>query len=260
MRAFPNDHLDPAQCAGDLMVSICAGSGDTALHALRQIKRQTRGGMRIRWRVDGFKAPPRPAGVPRNHLGFKDGIANPDVADPAAAGRLLWLTEDPGGQAWMTGGTYHVCRVIRIRTETWDDLSLATQQRIVGRRRDSGAPLGGHLETEVPDYRSDPRGRVIPRNAHIRLANPRSPRTEGSRILRRSYNYDRGVDGRGDLDMGLVFNCFQRTIRGQFEAVQKRLRDEPMAAFVSPIGGGYFLTLPGVRDGSDWFGRGLLAS
>ena len=42
MAAFPNDHLDHAQCGGDLMLSICAGSGDTALHALRQIARRTR--------------------------------------------------------------------------------------------------------------------------------------------------------------------------------------------------------------------------
>jgi deferrochelatase/peroxidase EfeB len=172
----------------------------------------------------------------------------------------VWLTAGRGDQAWTVGGTYHVCRVIRILTESWDDLSLRVQQRIVGRRRDSGAPLGGHAETQAPDYRSDPGGRVIPLNAHIRLANPRTARTEDSRILRRGYNYDRGIDGRGDLDMGLVFNCFQRNIRGQFEAVQKRLVNEPMAPFVSPVGGGYFFSLPGVRDDSDWFGRGLLAS
>jgi deferrochelatase/peroxidase EfeB len=263
MAAFPNDRLDHAQVGGDLVLSLCAGSADTVLHALREIVRRTRSVMRVRWRVDGFVSPPRPRGAPRNHQGFKDGIANPDVRRAAVARRLLWVDGSGGGggdQAWTSGGTYHVIRLIRMFTESWDDLAVGDQERVVGRRRDTGAPLGGHAETDVPDYAADPHGRVIPLRAHIRLANPRTRRTETSRILRRSYNYDRGIDGQGRLDMGLVFNAYQRDIRRQFEAVQKRLVNEPMARFVSPFGGGYFFTLPGVRDASDWYGRGLLTS
>ncbi len=260
MAAFPNDHLDRARCGGDLMLSLCAGSADTALHALREIARRTRGAMRMRWRVDGFVSPARPSGAPRNHQGFKDGIANPDVRRSEVARRLLWVGSGRGEQAWTAGGTYHVIRIIRMFTESWDELPVAEQERIVGRRRDSGAPLGGRVETDVPDYAADPHGRVIPLRAHIRLANPRTKRSETSRILRRGYNYDRGLDGRGRLDMGLIFNCYQRDIRRQFEAVQKRLVDEPMARFISPVGGGYFFTLPGVREASDWYGRGLLAA
>ena len=259
MAAFPNDHLDHAQVGGDLMLSLCAGSADTALHALREIARRTRGAMRIRWRVDGFISPPRPGGAPRNHQGFKDGIANPDVARPEVARRLLWVGPGVGDRAWTAGGTYHVIRVIRMFTESWDDLVVDDQERIIGRRRDSGAPLGGRSETDVPDYATDPHGRVVPLRAHIRLANPRTRRTETSRILRRSYNYDRGIDGHGRLDLGLVFNCYQRDIRRQFEAVQTRLVNEPMARFISPTGGGYFFTLPGIRDAADWYGSGLLA-
>jgi deferrochelatase/peroxidase EfeB len=259
MSAFPNDHLDHAQVGGDLMLSLCAGSADTALHALREIARRTRGATRIRWRVDGFVSPPRPSGAPRNHQGFKDGIANPDVRRARVARRLLWVGLEPGERAWTAGGTYHVIRIIRMFTESWDDLAVGDQERIIGRARDSGAPLGSRSETDAPDYAADPHGRVIPLRAHIRLANPRTRRTETSRILRRSYNYDRGIDPRGRLDMGLVFNCYQRDVRRQFEAVQKRLINEPMARFISPFGGGYFFTLPGVRDASDWYGRGLLS-
>ncbi len=33
MKVFPNDQLDPAQCGGDLILQLSAGSADTVLHA-----------------------------------------------------------------------------------------------------------------------------------------------------------------------------------------------------------------------------------
>jgi deferrochelatase/peroxidase EfeB len=258
-----NDRLDPERSHGDLLISIEAEHPDTTLFAIRQLMRRTRSTLVLRWVIDGFtrrgSTAPRSTGSPRNLMGFIDGTANIDAGSRTTMDEHVWVAEGDGEPSWAVGGSYHVVRVIRMFVEFWDRTPLAEQEAIMGRHKVSGAPLGMEHETDVPDYAADPKGETIPLDAHIRMANPRTPETSGSLILRRGFSYARGYDRAGRLDQGLAFVCYQRSLERGFLAVQARLNGEPLEEYILPEGGGFFFALPGVPAKRRFLGDGLLA-
>jgi deferrochelatase/peroxidase EfeB len=259
MPNFPNDALDPARSGGDVLLQVCAGHRDTVVHTVRELMRTIAGRLTIRWTIDGFRSAdrgPSTRSATRNLFAFRDGTANPPVADAALMDRLIWV---PRGD-WTAGGTFQVVRTIRMHVEFWDRVGMREQQAMIGRHRVSGAPLGGTDEFEDPRYDLDPKGERIALDSHMRLANPRTPATDDQRLIRRGYNFHRGIDGAGNLDQGLAFVAFNQDIERQFATIQKRLSDEPMVDYITAVGGGYYFAPAGTRDASDWVGSGLAAT
>ncbi|MGE8414352.1 MAG: iron uptake transporter deferrochelatase/peroxidase subunit [Pseudomonas sp.] len=266
MVGFPNDALEPACCHGDLSLQFCSNTADTNIHALRDIVKNLPDLLLVRWKQEGSVPPQAPAkpGEPaqsaRNFLGFRDGSANPDSNDQKAMQQIVWVQPGSDEPAWATHGSYQAVRIIRNFVERWDRTPLQEQESILGRIKATGAPMDGHRESQVPDYAKDPHGKVTKLDAHIRLANPRTAKTQQNLILRRPFNYSNGVNKNGQLDMGLLFICYQSDLEKGFITVQTRLNGEPLEEYLKPTGGGYFFTLPGVTGKQDFIGRSLLAA
>lgn len=262
MERFPNDALVSSLSHGDLLVQICANTQDTVIHALRDLIKHTPDLLSVRWKREGFisdhAARSKGKETPVNLLGFKDGTANPDSSDNALMDKVVWVTNDQAEPAWAVGGSYQAVRIIQFHVEFWDRTPLKEQQTIFGRDKQTGAPLGMHNEHDIPDYASDPDGDVIALDSHIRLANPRTPQTQSSLMMRRGYSYSLGVTNSGQLDMGLLFVCYQHDLEKGFLTVQKRLNGEALEEYIKPIGGGYFFVLPGVKDQNHYLGQALL--
>lgn len=262
MVRFPNDSLDAALCHGDLLLQICANTQDTVIHALRDLIKHTPDLLSVRWKREGFisdhAARSKGKETPINLLGFKDGTANPDSSNNALMDEVVWVTSDQDEPAWAVGGSYQAVRIIQFHVEFWDRTPLKEQQTIFGRDKHSGAPLGMQNEHDVPDYASDPDGDVIALDSHIRLANPRTKETQSSLMMRRGYSYSLGVTHSGQLDMGLLFVCYQHDLEKGFLTVQKRLNGEALEEYIRPIGGGYFFVLPGVKDTNRYLAQSLL--
>jgi deferrochelatase/peroxidase EfeB len=261
MPFLANDRLDPARSHGDVLVSVTSTHEDINLFALRQLHRATRETMALHWMLGGYnrrtEARRGEAGK-RNLMGFIDGTANLDPTDDAVMDRYVWIQDGDDEPAWTAGGSYHVVRVIRMLVEFWDRTRLSEQEALIGRRKETGAPLDGEVETDIPDYAADPDGDLTPLDAHIRLANPRTADTEDDLIFRTGLSFSRGFDAAGQLDQGLAFVSFQRRM-SQFLNTQQRLAGEPLEEYIRPEGGGFYFALPGVTSADGYLGEGLFA-
>jgi Dyp-type peroxidase family len=191
------------------------------------------------------------------HFGYADGISQPlffqkDLErgkqqsvtewDPSA-GPSLVLVQDPHGGEYDFG-SYLVFR--KLEQNVWgffqeieklaEELGLAPTLAgafAIGRFQDS-TPVVLHGTDGRPDdhlsnfsFSSDPEGRKCPYHAHIRKLNPRDDvaSSRDRRIARRGITYgERAPDLRDQPThgVGLLFMCYQRDIKRQFEFLQSR--------------------------------------
>jgi deferrochelatase/peroxidase EfeB len=257
MPHFPGDQLVPARTGGDLLAQACADNPQVAFHAVRQLARLAYGVAGIRWVQAGFVSDSGKE-TPRNLMGFKDGTGNPAITDPRLMDALVWVGEE--APLWMRGGSYLVIRRARIALEHWDRMNVGFQEQTFGRRKLSGAPLGGKnefdpIDLDAKDANGDP---LIPENSHVRIAHEMS--LSGAKVLRRSYSYNDGANITAErwppwrqgmeFDAGLIFICYQRDLAAGFINIfQKMSRFDMMNQFVTNVGGGHFAVPAGAAEG-----------
>jgi deferrochelatase/peroxidase EfeB len=257
---FSADALEPRRTGGDLCIQACADDPQVAVHAVRNLVRLGFGTTTVRWSQLGFgrtSTTSTAQSTPRNLFGFKDGTANVKAEEAAALSDHVWVGPgDDVAAGWLAGGTYLVARRINQTVEVWDRQSLGDQEQLVGRTKDSGAPLSGGEEFTEPDFGMPGRdGPVIPVDAHVRVVHP--TQNGGVRMLRRGYNFVDGSNDVGGLDAGLFFLAFVRDPRTHFIPVQRAMAEnDALMEYLRFTGQALFAVPPGIKPG-DYVGQAL---
>ncbi len=257
---FPNETLDPARCGGDIVVQACANDPQVAVHAIRNLARVGFGTVAVRYSQLGFgrtSSTTREQSTPRNMFGFKDGTNNLKAEDTAALDQHVWVA-DGDGPGWLTGGSYLVSRRIRMRIEPWDRTTLHEQERVIGRHKGTGAPIGSTDEFTALDFHATGKNGkpLIDPDSHVRLASKEN--LGGIEILRRGYNFTDGSDGFGHLDAGLFFIAYVRNPVSHFIPMQTQLAaNDLLNEYITHTGSAVFACPPGL-GAADYWGSTLL--
>jgi len=271
--AFTGEQLVPSHTGGDLSVQACADDPQVAFHAVRQLARLTYGSATLRWTQAGFLGDFGADRTPRNLMGFKDGTRNPTAntgrTPPSpfdgSLERVVFVGDE--GPDWMRGGSYVVVRRIRMALEHWDRTEVDFQEQVIGRRKYSGAPLGGKNEFDTPNFNAvDSDGNpIIPDTAHLRLGAVEL--NGGAQILRRGYAYNDGTNFIAErwppwrqgleYDAGLFFVAYQRDPRqGFIKIFEPMSKLDALNQFTTHVGSGLFACPGGVQQGA-FIGQGL---
>lgn len=167
--------------------------------------------------------------------------------------------------AWTREGSYMAVRASVFDSRAWDKRPLGEQENAVGRFKLSGQPLDvvndPNADLADPQFGSNPADTRVPVTAHIRKANPRGPGDADRRIFRRGYPLIASVGH--ELQRGLVFICFGRTITTQFEFITRAWTTnsnfpfegagpDPLRSIEQVLCGGYFFVPPLTKPSQPW--------
>ncbi|MFD9740856.1 Dyp-type peroxidase [Umezawaea sp. NPDC059074] len=218
---FAGERLDHA--GGDLLLQIC---GDDLFAVSTAVAELGRLAGAPRWRQTGFRGPAGADGAARNTLGFTDGVVVPRGDEELD--REVWCDD---------GSTVAVVRRMRLDLDGFAALPVAEQERVFGRRKETGEPLSGGSEVDLGAKTPDGQY-LIPVDAHVRRAHPL---TSGSGLmLRRSYNYDNGM-----ADRGLLFVSFQRELRTFVNTMHRMAEGDALLTWATTTASAAFRILPG---------------
>ncbi|SUB16309.1 Deferrochelatase/peroxidase EfeB precursor [Pantoea agglomerans] len=172
--------------------------------------------------------------------------------------QLLWVTDDQDEPVWARNGSYQAVRFNPLSRRNVGSHAAGRSNRLsFGREKLSGAPLGMQHERDVPDYAPlIPDGEVIALDAHIRLANPRTPETASSLMLRRGYSYSAGISASGQAGDGVAVRLLSATIleRGLSHGAAAPERRSAGRIYPALLAAVTFLFWPGVPDASHYLG------
>ncbi|AKK03291.1 Dyp-type peroxidase [Corynebacterium epidermidicanis] len=260
IKQYSRDKLDPKWGEADLVVQLCCDDPLMLAHATRHMVRAGADYVATKWVQRGFLhayGAKDEGQTPRNLFGQVDGTVNPRT--PEEQLDQVWIDEGPD---WARNGSCMVVRRIAMNLDTWEILDRESREVSMGRKLSNGAPLTGDEEFDQADFaKTDSFGLpVIDPMSHMARSHPPADHPE-QRILRRAYNYDLPPEpGSEQLsNSGLVFICFQKNPKLQFEAIQQRLDEgDRLNQWITHIGSAVFFIPPGVQSESDYWGAELL--
>lgn len=273
-----NANFDPKDSSSDFIILIASDHPYVNTAVAREFAKKTNKGKKL---LDFFQIEQgfQRAGT-REFLGFDDGINNISMLKEELED-LVYITKADEEPSWCENGSYMVYRKIKENMAKWENINKNLQERMIGRKKETGAPLsrnttGPEKMTPVfPDPKDDRDGEL---NSHIRKVQPRRPNVDlfgihdlDRRFLRRPYPFFDGFDANGESINGLQFIAYMRSIHHQFEHVTNMWQlnpDFPIKGagadklidegILSTIDGGYYFCPPGLVSESDYFGSELI--